>query len=817
MKTRLEKSDGIIFLLALIGLGIFILLYPKLFPEASIRMDIGKEQILQRGTSFVENLGFDLSNYHSSVELNYNENQLRYLNRAFGTSRANDLMADSIPAFYWSIHWFARKDSSKITTIHIGGGEGSGIDSAHVNEIQLSVDMRGRPIEFIFNQAKENFSPKPSTILAKNNRAVAEKLSNKLINIYGGIWSFEKEERKLGESGTIYQYSWNREKKIGGESISLRVDVQNEQMHGFSQTFVIPKSFLKTKTNEKLEQILGIIFILILFLFFPILIIIYFIQRLRADLIDLKSGLVPAIIVILGWGISYWIQVAYHSREPGWQSLVGFMFTMLFVGGGIWVLFAVGESLTREVWPEKLTTLDTLRKRILFPQFGLALFRGIALVFLGLGLVSLLDYVSVNFFDGHFDLGKSPLYFWTLRWPSLYPLRGSFLSSLYIVVSFCLLVHTLLKQRFRKNVFILPILFLFWGLVSFPIPKVQPIFLNMIINGLIGLLFALFFLRYDFTTVATGAVGLPILFYSIAALEVGSKLFTLHGIILSGLLGVALLVAFLAYRGESPSPELVSYVPDYLKRIYEKERIKRELEIARNVQLSFLPRKNPEIEGIDIASLCIPAEEVGGDYYDFIEIDPKKLGVVIGDVSGKGISAAFYTTLTKGFLKSVARTVLSPKEVLINMNELFYQNAERGVFISMIYGVFDLNSGTLTFARAGHNPMILRRSGEGKTEELNSPGIALGLEQGNIFASTIEEKTIGIEKNDVFLFYTDGFNEARNHSNEEFGEKRLMQLVKIYDTLSAEKLLQKIQYEIQSFAAGVSQHDDMTAVIVKIL
>ena len=258
-------------------------------------------------------------------------------------------------------------------------------------------------------------------------------------------------------------------------------------------------------------------------------------------------------------------------------------------------------------------------------------------------------------------------------------------------------------------------------------------------------------------------------------------------------------------------------MPDYLQRIYERERIQRELEIARNVQLSFLPKTTPKVEGVDVATFCLPAREVGGDYYDFIEVGPRRLGVVIGDVSGKGISAAFYMTLTKGFLKSQARRVESTREVLINMNELFYENAERGIFISMIYGIFDLNARTLTFARAGHNPMILRRSGKGTAEELCPSGIGLGLEGGEVFARTVEERTIGIEKNDVFLFYTDGLNEAQNPFQEEFGAERLLRLIEENDHLSAEALLQKIQEEIQSFTAGAPQYDDMTAVVVKVL
>jgi sigma-B regulation protein RsbU (phosphoserine phosphatase) len=241
------------------------------------------------------------------------------------------------------------------------------------------------------------------------------------------------------------------------------------------------------------------------------------------------------------------------------------------------------------------------------------------------------------------------------------------------------------------------------------------------------------------------------------------------------------------------------------------------LEIARNVQLTFLPRAEPKIEGMDVSSLCVPAREVGGDYYDFIELSPRKLGVVIGDVSGKGISAAFYMTLTKGFLRSQAKGPFSPREILINMNELFYENAERGIFISMIYALFDLEARTLTFARAGHNPMILRRPGKGEAEELDAPGIALGLERGDIFSQTIEERTIGIEKKDVFFFYTDGLNETQNLRQEEFGEDRLLELVEKHSQLPSEELLYRVQEEIMAFAGEASQHDDMTAVVVRII
>ncbi len=164
-----------------------------------------------------------------------------------------------------------------------------------------------------------------------------------------------------------------------------------------------------------------------------------------------------------------------------------------------------------------------------------------------------------------------------------------------------------------------------------------------------------------------------------------------------------------------------------------------ELEIARDVQMSFLPVKNPQFKGLDIAAKCIPALEVGGDYYDFVRLDESRLGIIIGDVSGKGTQAAFYMTLTKGFVKALSKTIKSPSEFLIQINELFYENVERGTFISMIYGIFDLKENTLTFSRAGHNPVLARQSDKNEIELLNPVGLALGLEKGQIFSRTIKE------------------------------------------------------------------------------
>ena len=231
--------------------------------------------------------------------------------------------------------------------------------------------------------------------------------------------------------------------------------------------------------------------------------------------------------------------------------------------------------------------------------------------------------------------------------------------------------------------------------------------------------------------------------------------------------------------------------------------------------MSFLPKENPKLSGIDISSICIPAFEVGGDYYDFIQLDQKKLGIIIGDVSGKGTQAAFYMTLTKGFLKALAKQTDSPAEVLTKMNELFYENVERGRFISMIYAIVDLNSMKIKIARAGHNPVIIHDD-EGKLNLISPNGLALGLEKGTIFSKVITEHEEKLVKGQTFIFYTDGFTEAVNKKGEEYGLERMYEVAKYNNKLFATELQDKMIADINKFIGKAPQHDDMTMVILKI-
>ncbi|RPI02332.1 MAG: hypothetical protein EHM64_14185, partial [Ignavibacteriae bacterium] len=324
------------------------------------------------------------------------------------------------------------------------------------------------------------------------------------------------------------------------------------------------------------------------------------------------------------------------------------------------------------------------------------------------------------------------------------------------------------------------------------------------------------FVRYDALT------SMLVMFSQFAIQEIagmmvaGNPFYTESGIVALAVVLLLLLGSCAALFRKKEIVDFDAITPAFAKHITERQRMQQELEIARSVQMSFLPKNNPSMPQFDIASRCAPALEVGGDYYDFIETTGNKLAVAIGDVSGKGTQAAFYMTLTKGFLRALAHVSESPAKVLTLVNHLFYENVERGIFISMIYSVFDTGKKTLTLARAGHNPVLMRKSQSAVVEIVNPTGLALGLDAGTKFSQSIEEVSIPYQPGDLFIFYTDGFTEAMNSRQEQFGEERLSRIVEQRASGQAKEILEEVFAEIQSFAGKAKQHDDMTIVVVKV-
>ncbi|MDR3627058.1 MAG: SpoIIE family protein phosphatase, partial [Ignavibacteriaceae bacterium] len=250
-----------------------------------------------------------------------------------------------------------------------------------------------------------------------------------------------------------------------------------------------------------------------------------------------------------------------------------------------------------------------------------------------------------------------------------------------------------------------------------------------------------------------------------------------------------------------------------LEESIEKERMEKELDVAREIQRKILPSENPDFESLKISSVFIPAFEVGGDYYDFFEIDKNKLGFVIADVSGKGISAAFIMAEIKGIFESLSKIIEHPKDILIKANDILQGTLDRKSFVSAAYGVIDLNAETVSISRAGHCPVILVRNNI--VENLRPSGIGLGLNFGPQFADSLEEIEFKLQENDTIVLYTDGITEAKNKEMEDFGSFQFEQILINNSSKNADEISNKVMQEVTLFSQSLPQHDDITLVILR--
>ncbi|HXG87423.1 MAG TPA: SpoIIE family protein phosphatase [Vicinamibacterales bacterium] len=263
-------------------------------------------------------------------------------------------------------------------------------------------------------------------------------------------------------------------------------------------------------------------------------------------------------------------------------------------------------------------------------------------------------------------------------------------------------------------------------------------------------------------------------------------------------------------------------VTTLLRENAEKARMEQEMLAAREIQQKLLPSGEQSIPGLTITAFCEPAREVAGDYYDFLHISPTKLGVLIADVSGKGLPAGLYMAQLKILVQSMARMYLSPREFLIAINRVIADNIDSKSFITMSYGVIDLEKQEMVFARAGHCPLILvpgaAPAGLRKSQLLTPDGLVLGLkiDDGQMFDGMIEEQVVPLNRDDLIVFFTDGISETMDAAFDCYGEVRLAKLLEQYSHLPFDQLRSFIFADLRAFAGDADQHDDMTMILLRV-
>jgi len=247
----------------------------------------------------------------------------------------------------------------------------------------------------------------------------------------------------------------------------------------------------------------------------------------------------------------------------------------------------------------------------------------------------------------------------------------------------------------------------------------------------------------------------------------------------------------------------------------EKKRLDHDLEIARDIQRILLPSEAPAIDGFQISGINVPARQVSGDYFDYIQVDQDRLGVAIADVSGKGVPASLIMAICRSVLRAEAARNPSPADVLRKVNRQLYPDIKEDMFISMAYLILGHQQDGVTLARAGHDAPLWYKRQSQTVMPVKSPGMVVGIDSGSVFDRLTVDFAVPLERNDCLVLYTDGVTETLNSEGDEFGVDRMMQSVRASANDSAQAIVKRIIEDVREFTGSVPQNDDMTLIAIR--
>jgi sigma-B regulation protein RsbU (phosphoserine phosphatase) len=254
------------------------------------------------------------------------------------------------------------------------------------------------------------------------------------------------------------------------------------------------------------------------------------------------------------------------------------------------------------------------------------------------------------------------------------------------------------------------------------------------------------------------------------------------------------------------------------EKLIVRESVLREMAIAKDVQQLLLPDATPRLDTLTFSVRCLPAQEIGGDYYDFIPLDSRRLAIVVADVAGKGVAAALLMARLQGLVRTTALELGGQvTEFLTKLNQEMLLRTGRS-YVTLFYACYDDETRELRYGNAGHPPPVLVRARDGASDNspetvtlLGSGGPVIGLLPNAVF----QESSVSLRQGDLLTFYTDGISETTNTEDEEFGDQRLRQALLAHADLTPAKLQERVFEELDVFRGAAPQHDDMTLVIAK--
>ncbi|MEO1022333.1 MAG: PP2C family protein-serine/threonine phosphatase [Bacteroidota bacterium] len=845
--------DYVLLGIGVVGFMVYFSLYPNLHPASLIDIDMSRDEVIDQSKNLLNqwNIGTDNKLFGS---LETERTVIDSLQTEVGALGFNDEVGRGLnkrfPLFYWEVmnpidqiklawsldgklvsfeaspdYLYEKMPSNRKALGYVSGFRSTPITPFQVDTlidallIFQQVDSPGKQRIWSENIVDNFLQVDEDGVPTDNN---SEERIWKLIEYYlkNSYWAkteFERDSVTFSEESNLRIATGHLTAKTPIMGMKPTIDVGILPAGSLQEMKINHGMNYKNEDNfHDVKEVLAYIILSIL----AVWVLVVFSMRVLAKAVDSK----PALVTSLIGGFLVPILILENYFAPGGGSFLGVgpgnLLGVIFISGMISSLFVVmlfvitatSDSITRQYFPESLMSWDLLRGGIFKNKpVGLALLRAIGFTGIGTAIVALyLLFVPEAQLSGDIWLNSDHFAFFTV---------GNIIKSILITVVFVMIGFLFAANHLRtliKTPWIVPVVSaIIYGAINLSSPVTfisseHTFYLNILLGFSLGVVF----IKYDFLTTT-----LTYLFFlSIESQETGwivqNSPDMVPFIAFMGIFATLSAVGFYFVITGKEQETLPTYTPGYIEEQAKQARIRQELDIARAVQISFLPSRIPKFNFVEFSGMCKPAQDTGGDYYDIIELEEDKAAITIGDVSGKGIKAAFYMTFAKGVIHSLCNIMESPAKLLTQANRLFNEHATKGTFISMIYGVLDARHKTFTYVRAGHNfPLIKRANGE--MEWLKPKGLALGMVKGDKFEECAEESTLHLRTGDVLVLYTDGITEAQNISGQFYGEERMEELLKHTADLDAKSILDVITRDVRTFVGNAKQSDDMTLVVIK--
>ncbi|MEW6734191.1 MAG: SpoIIE family protein phosphatase [Acidobacteriota bacterium] len=799
-------------LLSLSGLLLVLLFYKPFALGSAVERSLLPTEAASLGLKQLRAFGVNAEENLVTALPIQDEPLILFVRDQFGARQGNEQLKTTIPGTFWEVTLRSRDDyTTALEWKWRVGHAGRITDGKEVHRALIRIDEQGRWFQF-YQRGNENESGQ-SLSDEEALKIAIEWAQAHTLYILGEQTPFLPDQ--MGRpvvvfDGSTHRFHWALDSPIEGLKRQVTIEVTGKTVSYYGLEFQPPSNYPTQYASIWRFTLLLRIVLLVMAVF---LVFFLLIKQLRRDAIDFDFSFTYSTLLTFPL-IALIIADLPALMNEEYVTVIKENFYLLSTSAFIWFVLlllaipvvALTDSLVRQAWHEKLSTFDALiRGRFGLPAVGRATLIGISAGISGLG-VTMLGNTLLARFGGYthgtiFTFLNGPL-------ASLWAVFGSL--GLALISSYILLfIAILIKQRVRAPRLVAILTALVWLVLLSTTGGRYSNLLAFSVFALVGTTIALYLLfRYDLLTVIAAIFSYLVCPAAVQLLFCDNSIYVVNGVATLVVLGgIVYSSKILAERVDGlPDRE---FVPQYITRLQSRERIERDVEIARELQYQFLPQKLPKLTRLEVATLCRPAYEVGGDYYDFIELDDKRLGLVIADVSGKGIPAAFYMTMIKGIIQSRALEEVTPRDLLKQINWVIYKNTGSNTFVTLFYAIIDTERATLIYSNAGHNPPFII-SCDGQIRELSCGGMVLGV----MPRPEYQEEVIELRCDDLILFYTDGVIETTDVLGSEFGPQRLASLIMKRDGRPITELINDICKALDTFAAGAPQNDDITMILV---